>query len=76
MPRHAAFAPTETKVDSAHHDSNPVYSGTGDGASSLAPTGTRGTDPEKSSMTGLTHREQNRKSVRKLLVKLGEHDTL
>ena len=69
MVRHAAF--TEEKPVDIQYDGQNT-SRTGQENSSLAPTGTRTTDPEKNSLSGLTHQVENARAVRKLLFKLGK----
>jgi len=79
MSRHAAFAEKPVEVN---HNENSQNAGMGQtqakpglqtevSNSSLAPTGTRTTDPEKSSLSGQAFKAENAKATRKLLLKLG-----
>lgn len=70
MVRHAAFADSSPKATDVQVDRPTAQSE--HSTSSLAPTGTRTTDPEKSSLAGLTHKTESAKAVRRLLLKLGQ----
>lgn len=77
MSRHAAFAEKPVEVQHDEHSQNEVMTQAKPGfqtevsTTSLAPTGTRTTDAEKSSLSGQTFKAENAKAVRKLLLKLG-----
>ena len=77
--RHAAFADNVNmaeKNDTLQVEHQQYHQQDG---SSLAPTGTRGTDSEKASAhseSGLVHRKESARATRKLLMKLGEWVTI
>lgn len=71
MSRHAAFVEEPRVIDEEKFQTpdHAEYDG-----GSIAPTGTRGTDSEKSlhSEAGLVHKRETSKATRKLLLKMGE----
>ena len=71
MSRHAAFANDPQVIDDEKNIA--IHDEYRDGGS-IAPTGTRGTDSEKSlhSEAGLVHKKETTKATRRLLLKLGQ----
>jgi len=72
MSRHAAFA-EEPRIIDEEKDLAQHYEGaSGYDGSSIAPTGTRGSDSDKHSEAGMIHKQETARAERRLLRKLGK----